>query len=554
MVDSAARVTAASDPAPLSEEPGRSRTGGQAPPLSLSHGQILKIIWSLQACLFVASLSHAVIGAALPTIVGDLGGQDQLAWAVSAMLLTSTVSTPLWGKVSDLYGRKPLMHASIATFVVASTLAGVSQNMEMFIVARAGQGIGAGGIFALAQAIVADVLISRDRGRYSGYFTAGGVSYGVATISSPFIGGFLVDGIGWRWCFYICIPIAVVASVALQRTLRLPVVRRRTRIDWLGALFITAAISALLLLISLPGKQFAWASGWTALLAAATAVSVAAVVLVERRAADPILPPRLFRSRTFCLTGAAGFVTGFALAANSFYLPQYLQVVQGRSATMAGLLTMPMVVTMLLVSIGCGWLITRWGRWKVFPLVGLGILAAAATLLSTLRSSTDLAAIYGYVIVFGAGLGLTVQVLVLAVQNTSEHRDLGIATSCALFFRSMGSTVSAGVVGAVISAQLTSSVPAILAARQAQPPPGPLSSHLGTPAEIAALPEPLRSAIRESFTLGLDRSYLILVPLVLLSLLALIAVKGSTGAWPDGGPHRSRQPRRQPQLCVRRQA
>ena len=492
---------------------------------SRSHRQILEIVWTLLLCLFVASLSTAVVGAALPTIVGELGGQDQLGWVVSATVLTATVSAPLWGKASDLYGRKPLLQAAIALFVTASVLAGLSRSMGALIAARAGQGIGTGGIWALSQAIMADILSPRERGRYAGYFTAGGASYAAATLGGPLLGGLLVDGPGWRWCFVVGTPIAVVASVMLQRTLRLPVVRREVRIDWLGAACITASASTVLLLLSLAGKQFAWVSGWTALLGAASAGSLVAAVFVERRAAEPILPPRLFRSPTFCLTGLAGFFAGIALFGVAIYLPQYLQVVRGRSASMSGLLTVPLVLSMLLVSVECGRWITRRGRWKVYPLVGLGLVAVAAGLLSTLRSDTNLAALCAYMVLFGAGLGLTLQVLVLAVMNGCERRDLGIATSCAVFFRSMGGAVGVGLFGAILTSRLSSSIPALLTAHHVEPPPGSLSSHLGTPAEIAALAEPLRSAVREGFTLGLARAYLIVVPLVLLGLLALVGVK-----------------------------
>jgi EmrB/QacA subfamily drug resistance transporter len=475
---------------------------------SFSHRQILQILWTLLLCLFVSSLSGTVVGTALPTIVGDLGGQDQLAWVASATLLTATVSTPLWGKLSDLYGRKRLMQVAIALFVITSALAGLSQSIATLIAARAGQGVGMGGVLALSQAIIADIVSSRERGRYAGYFTAGGASYGAATVAGPLIGGFLVQGPGWRWCFYVGIPIAVVASVVLQRTLHLPTVRRDAQIDWMGATLITASASAILVLLSLAGTEFAWVSGWTAALAAASAGSLVAAVFVERRATEPILPPRLFRNPTFTLTGTAGFFVGLAMLGVLIYLPQYLQVVRGMSPTASGLLTVPLVLSMLMVSVLCGRSITRRGRWRAFPLAGLAVLASAGGLLSTLRSDTNVATICAYTVLFGAGLGLTVQVLILAVQNTSEPRDLGIATSCATFFRSMGGAVGVGVFGAILSGHLDS-----------------LPSRLGTPAEISGLPESLRSAVRDGFTLGLGHSFLITVPLLLLGLLALLGVK-----------------------------
>ncbi|MGW5365403.1 MDR family MFS transporter [Actinopolymorpha pittospori] len=491
---------------------------------TFTHKQILEIVWALLLCLFVSSLSATVVGTALPTIVGDLGGQDQLAWVASATLLTTTVSTPLWGKISDLYGRKPLMQLAIAVFVVTSIFAGLSQTMGEMIIARAAQGIGGGGVVALSQAIMADIVSPRQRGRYAGYL---GASFGVATVAGPLIGGFLVDGPGWRWCFYVGVPIAIVASIVLQRTLHLPHVRRKTQIDWLGATFLTASITSLLLVLSLAGTEFAWASGWTLLMVAISLGCLVAVIVVERRASEPILPPRLFRGRTFNLTGIAGFFVGFAMFGAMIYLPQYLQVVRGMSPTASGLLTIPLVVGMLGVSVLCGRAITRWGRWKMFPMAGIALIAVASGLLATLHTDTSLVLVCAYMLIFGSGLGLTQQVLVLAVQNTAEHRDLGIATSAATFFRSMGGAVGVAVFGAILTSRLASAIPELLAEHglKIRLTAESLSAHLGTPEEIAHIPEPLRSVIREGFTLGLNRIYLIAVPLVVLAFLAILAVK-----------------------------
>ncbi|SDT17966.1 drug resistance transporter, EmrB/QacA subfamily [Actinopolymorpha singaporensis] len=539
-----AAAPSAISPAAVSSaaRPAAAAAGATTSNPAFSHKQILEIVWALLLCLFVSSLSGTVVGTALPTIVGDLGGQDQLAWVASATLLTTTVSTPLWGKISDLYGRKPLMQAAIAVFVVTSALAGLSQTMGEMIAARAGQGVGAGGLMALSQAIMADIVSPRERGRYSGYL---GASFGVATVAGPLIGGFLVDGPGWRWCFYVGIPIAVVASVVLQKTLDLPRERRETRIDWLGATVITGSVTSLLLLASLGGKEFDWVSGWSLLLAALAVAGLVAAVLVERRAAEPILPPGLFRNPTFNLTGAAGFFTGFAMFGAMIYLPQYLQVVRGQSPTASGLLTFPLVVGMLSVSVLSGRAITKWGRWKVFPLVGLALVGIGTALLATLRVDTPMVAVCGYMLVFGAGLGFTMQVLILAVQNTSERRDLGIATSASTFFRSMGGAVGVAVFGAVLSSRLTSAIPELLAEHgvRARPTGDSLTPHLGTPAEIARLSEPLRSVVREGFTLGLDRIYLLAVPLVVLAFLAVLAVREVPlrGRGPDAGPDAAHQ-------------
>jgi EmrB/QacA subfamily drug resistance transporter len=488
-----------------------------------THRQILEIVLALVLCLFVSALGQTVVGTALPTIVGELGGQDQLSWIVSATLLTTTVSTPLWGKLSDIFGRKPLLQLGVATFVIASVIAGLSQSMEQLIVARALQGIGIGGIISLSQAILGDVVSPRERGRYGGYL---GASFGTATVAGPLIGGFLVDGPGWRWCFYVGVPVSVVALVVLQRKLKLPFARRQVRIDWLGATFISASASALLLLLSLAGQEFAWASWWTVLLSVVALVSLAAAIVVERRASEPILPPRLFRNRTFNLSGVASLAMGAAMFGGMIYFPQYLQVVRDKSPTVSGLLTLPLVFSMLLVSIVSGKAITRWGRWKLYPLVGLLLVALGSLLLSTVTSTTALSAICGFTVIFGTGLGLTMQVLILAVQNTVERRDLGIATSTSMFFRSMGGAIGVALFGAIIASRLTTEIPRMLAERGLRvPSTDGLKDQLGTPDEIAALPEPLRGIIRDGFTLGLDRIYLVLVPMVLVGFLAMLIVR-----------------------------
>jgi MFS family permease len=340
------------------------------------------------------------------------------------------------------------------------------------------------------------------------------------------IGGFLVDGPGWRWCFYVGVPVSVIALIVLQRTLKVPFARRRVKIDWLGATFISASASALLLLLSLAGQEFAWASWWTVLLASTAVLTLIGAILVERRAAEPILPPRLFRNRTFNLSGIASLAMGAAMFGGMIYFPQYLQVVRDKSPTVSGLLTLPLVFSMLLVSIVSGKAITRWGRWKLFPLVGLILVALGSFLLSNVTSTTSLSAICGFTVIFGAGLGLTMQVLILAVQNTVDRRDLGIATSTSMFFRSMGGAIGVAMFGAIIASRLTTEIPRMLAERGIKvPSTDGLKSLLGTPDEIASLPEPLRGIIRDGFTLGLDRIYLVLVPMVLIGFVAMLIVR-----------------------------
>lgn len=499
-------------------------TASSEPSPSFSHAQILEIVGALILCLFVASLSQTVVATALPTIVGELGGQDQLAWIVTATMLTATISTPLWGKLSDIYGRKSLLQLAISWFAVASVLAGLAQSMSQLVAARACQGIGIGGIMALSQAIMGDVVSPRERGRYGGYL---GASFGAATVAGPLIGGFLVDGAGWRWCFYVGIPVAVAALIVLHYKLRTVSVRRDVRVDWWGATFICASATALLLLLSLAGHEFEWASWWTVLLGGIASVSLVVAIVIERRVPEPILAPRLFRDRTFSLTSAAGFFVGAAMFATMIYLPQYLQVVRGKTPTESGLLMLPLIVTMLVFSVLSGKAITKWGRWKVFPVVGLFLLGTSASFFTTIEPGTSLWMITSYMTVAGAGLGCTMQVLILAVQNATRQTDLGIATSASMFFRSMGSAVGIALFGAILTSRLTSAIPELLAERGIRPPEssGSMRSKLGTPDQIAALHEPLRTVVREGFTLGLDRIYLVTIPLVALGLLAMLAVK-----------------------------
>ncbi|MEU8133502.1 MDR family MFS transporter [Streptodolium elevatio] len=501
---------------------GRSEPGADG---EFTHRQIMKVMSVLLVSLFVACISGTVISTALPTIVGDLGGQDQLAWVASAGLLTTTASTPLWGKLSDLYGRKRLFRIALILFAVSSALAGLSQSMGQLIAARAAQGIGVGGITALTQAIMADVTTPRTRGRYSGWI---GSAFGVATVAGPLIGGFLVgsEALGWRWTFYVGIPFAVAALVMVERVLKLPHVRREAHVDYLGAALITGAITSVLLALSLGGQKWAWNSGTTYTLAALTVVLGLGAAWQERRAKQPILPPHLFRSRTFRLAGTGSFFVGFAMFGAMIYLPQYLQIVRGMSPTRSGLMTLPMVIGMLGASILSGRLITRYGRWKAFPLIGLPMISLGLFLLANLKVGTPLALAGVYMLVLGVGLGLSSQVLVLAIQNDVDPDDIGTATSSASFFRSMGGAVGVGVLGAILSSRLSSGIPELMAERHVTPPPGTDMGHLlGSPSAIHDLDAPLRGVVLDGFTDGLHTVFLTAAPVTLLGFLAVLAIR-----------------------------
>jgi EmrB/QacA subfamily drug resistance transporter len=487
----------------------------------LTHRQILTVLAGLMLGMLVASLSQTIVSTALPTIVGELGGQDQLAWVVSATLLASTASTPVWGKLSDLYGRKGVFQAAIAVFLVGSLASGAAQGMTTLIAARALQGLGIGGILALTQAIIGDVVAPRERGRYQGYL---GAVFGLSTVAGPLLGGFLVEHLSWRWTFWVSIPIGLVALAVTQRSLRVPFARRRAVIDWWGALFVVGSVSSLLLLLSLAGQQFAWASGWTAVLAALAVVLLVLAVVQERRAEEPIMPPRLFRDHTFRVTSAAGLVVGVAMFGAIVYLPQYLQVVRLQSPTASGLHTVPLMVGLLAASIVSGRVIARTGRYKAFPVAGLLVAAAGLALLAQLEPGTPFVAVSAAMAVTGAGIGLSLQVLVLAAQNAVPQEDLGVATSGATFFRSLGGAVGVSALGALLTHRLGQAVPERLAA--AGVPAGQAGApSLGSPEQIAALPEPLRTAVVEGFNDALQTTFLAAVPFALAGALVVLLLR-----------------------------
>jgi MFS family permease len=485
------------------------------------HRRILRLMSGLILALLATSLSQTILTTALPTIVGQLGGQDQLAWITTAQLLATTVSTPLWGKFSDIHGRKRLFQLSLLIFVVGSVVAGAAQDITQLVAARAIQGLGTGGTIALTQAILADVVSPRQRGRYSGYLAA---SFALATVIGPLAGGFLVDTpvLGWRWCFFAGLPLIAAAMVVLQSTLEADRPRPRLAPDRLGALLISGAIVVAVLLLTLGGTSIPWLSPWSAVLAGLALLLVAAAAGQERRAVDPILPPRMLRVPTFRLAGVGLLAGGAVMYSALTFIPLYLQIVKDKAPTAAGLLTLPMVVAMVVSSAGVGRMVSAWGRWKVFPVAGMAVSALGLLLVSRLDAGSSLVLAGADMALVGAGVGMSGQVLILACQNEARQRDLGVVSAITSFLRSLGGALGVALLGGVLSAQLASTVPSLLRERHLAGRSNVDVTHLlGTPAAVEHLPGEVRTAVVDGLAQSLDVVFLVTVPLALLGLLAV---------------------------------
>jgi EmrB/QacA subfamily drug resistance transporter len=463
--------------------------------------------------MLLAALDQTIVATALPTIVGDLGGASHLSWIVTAYLLASTASTPLWGKLGDMYGRKRFFQAAIVIFLVGSALAGLSRSMGELIAFRALQGIGGGGLIIGAQTIVGDVVAPADRGRYQGVF---GAVFGATSVVGPLLGGLIVAHASWRWVFYINLPIGIGALAVTGAFLPAAQARVAHVIDYLGAALVAAGTASLVLMTSLGGTTYAWGSPQIVGLGVAGLVLLALFVWVERRVEEPILPMRLFKNRVFGVSSAIGFVVGFAMFGAITFLPLYLQIVKGVDPTVSGLRLLPMMAGLLLTSISSGQLISRTGRYKVFPILGTALMTIGLVLLSRLGPETSWLDASLYMFVFGLGLGSVMQVLVIAVQNAVDYRDLGAATSGATYFRSIGGSFGTAVFGSIFSNRLSANLAHYLGGVAL---PAGVSSATLSPEALSRLPSAAHHALIQAYADALQTVFMAAAPVAALAFV-----------------------------------
>lgn len=508
-----ARAAATTESAPRTES---------VPALGSPSRGVLPVMIALMMSMFVSMLATTVVGSSLPVIIADLGGdQSAFTWVVTATLLATTVSTPVWGKIADLANRKLLLMLALTIFVVSTAIAGMSGSVTMLITMRVFQGLGGGGLAALSQIVMADVVSPRERGRYAGLF---GAAMAVGTVGGPLLGGFLTDAISWRWNFYVGVPFAVIALYLVQRNLHLPKrINRSTTIDYLGIVLISSGVALLLLWVTFAGSSFAWSSVPSYVMAGAAVLLLVVAVLWELRVSDPLLPLTLFRNRTFTLSVVASLSTGVAMFGASVFLSQYMQLARGATPMQAGIMTIPMMAGLLVASTVIGNLVSRFGRWKGFVVSGAIAMIIGNVLLWQVHYDTPYWQLAIGMAILGAGVGMLMQNLVVVTQNTVPANRLGVATSAVTFFRSLGGTVGVSVMGTILGSVVASELKTSLA----QLPPAAQAAAaeaLGTGAlpKIADLPEAVRPVVESAYGIGTGQVFLAAVPMAVITLLAVI--------------------------------
>ncbi|MCC8453410.1 MFS transporter [Streptomyces rochei] len=500
--------------------------GGSAGDAPMSHRQIMEALSGLLLGMFCAILSSTIVTNALPEIIGDLGGgQSAYTWVVTASLLTMTASTPLWGKLADLVSKKALVQIALIVYVVGSVVAGLSQNPAMLITARAIQGLGAGGLSALAQIIMAAMISPRERGRYSGYL---GATFAVATVGGPLLGGVITDTswLGWRWCLYVGVPFAILALIVLQKTLHLPVVKRKVKVDWAGAFFVTAAVCLLLVWVTFADDKYDWMSWQTGAMVGGAIVLTLIFLFVESKASEPIIPLRLFRNRTITLASLASLFVGIAMFAGTVYFSQYFQLARDKSPTMSGVMTIPMIGGLFVSSTVSGQIITKTGKWKGWLLAGGVLLTAGLGLLGTMRYDTPYWHIAVYMALMGLGVGMMMQNLVLCTQNQVAPSDLGAASSVVTFFRSLGGAVGVSVLGSVMSTRISHYASDTIGSLSPQEQAAAAKAAGGSSIpDMDLLPPGIREWLESAYGHGIADIFLIVAPIALIAFLITLFIK-----------------------------
>ncbi len=493
----------------------------------MSHRQIMQSLTGLLMGMFVSILAGTVVSSSLPVIVSDLnGGQTAYTWVVTATLLATTISTPIWGKLADLGNRKLLLQISLAMFVLASAAAGFAQNTEFLITMRVIQGLAGGGMGALSQIVMADILSPRERGKYMGLF---GAVMALGTVGGPLIGGFITDTINWRWNFFVALPFAVVAILLIQRTLHLPAfAKRKVKIDYMGIMLLSAGVALLLIWLSMGGSQFEWNSSTSFLMVGGSVVLLALFVLTEFKATEPLLDLQLFKNRTFTFAVIASLAVGVSMFGTSVFLSQYMIMARGATATQAGLMTFPMMAGLLVISTIAGALITRFGKWKAFVVTGSILQVIGLFLLGTIHYDTNFALVGVYMFILGAGVGLVMQNMVLVVQNAVPVHELGVASSAVNFFRTLGGTAGTAGLGALLAIN----IPNMIADRKADlaqamatlgDKAAEVSAQLssGSLPTISTLPEPVRVIFESVYGDGVAALFAFAAPISLITVIAV---------------------------------